>query len=47
MGGSDYPLKELKHAGVDLTTPEPVLSAMNVFAETINELEKLMEEIRA
>jgi oligoendopeptidase F len=47
MGGSDYPLEELKHAGVDLSTPEPVLSAMNVFAETIGELEKLMGEIRA
>ena len=30
-GGSDYPLEELKIAGVDLTSPETVRSAMKVF----------------
>lgn len=43
-GSSDYPLAVLKRAGVDLTTPQPVISALEVFDETISELEKLLEE---
>ncbi len=41
-GGSDYPLNELKIAGVDLLKPEAVENAMRVFAETVDELEKLI-----
>lgn len=41
-GGSDYPLEELKIAGVDLTQPETVRSAMKVFEETIEEMEKAL-----
>lgn len=41
-GGSDYPLEELKIAGVDLTKPETVTSAMKVFAETIDDMEKAL-----
>ena len=37
LGGSDYPIEELKVAGVDLTSPETVRNAMKVFAETIKE----------
>lgn len=37
LGGSDYPIEELKVAGVDLTSPETVRDAMKVFAETIKE----------
>jgi len=37
-GGSDYPLEELKLAGVDLTSPAVVTDAMKVFADTIDEL---------
>lgn len=44
-GGSDYPLEELKIAGVDLTKPEAVGNAMKVFEETLDELEKLMETL--
>ncbi len=44
-GGSDYPLEELKIAGVDLTKPEAVGNAMKVFAETLDELEKLLETL--
>jgi len=40
-GGSDYPLNLLKDAGVDMTTPEPILQVMNVFEELLNELEAL------
>ena len=44
-GGSDYPLEELKIAGVDLTKPEVVERAMKVFDETLTELTALLEEI--
>ncbi len=37
-GGSDYPINELKIAGVDLTSPAVVENAMKVFDETIDEL---------
>lgn len=41
-GGSDYPLELLKIAGVDLSTPKPVQDALNVFEETLTELETLI-----
>ena len=37
LGGSDYPLNELKVAGIDLTSPETVRSALGVFRDTIRE----------
>ncbi len=39
-GGSMYPIEELKIAGVDLTTPQPIESAMKVFKDTIEKFEK-------
>ena len=42
-GGSDYPLEELKIAGVDLTKPDTVRSALRVFDETIDELAKILQ----
>ena len=44
-GGSDYPLEELKIAGVDLTKPDTVKNAMKVFAECLDEFEALLKEI--
>jgi len=41
-GGSDYPLEELKIAGVDLTKPDAVKKALNVFKETVDELSNLL-----
>ncbi|MGE3954281.1 MAG: oligoendopeptidase F [Parachlamydiales bacterium] len=41
-GGSHFPLDLLKGAGVDLTTPEPVLAALDTFEELVNELELTM-----
>jgi len=38
-GGSDYPIEELKIAGVDLTKPDALEAAMRVFAETMDEME--------
>jgi len=45
-GGSDYPLEELKIAGVDLTNPETVNNAMKVFADALDEFEQLLKEIK-
>lgn len=41
-GGSDYPLEELKLAGVDLTKPDTVANALKVFDETVGEFEEIM-----
>lgn len=41
-GSSDYPLELLKKAGVDLTTPQPVQDALNVFEKTLEELESVL-----
>jgi hypothetical protein len=43
-GGSMYPIDELKIAGVDLTTPEPIVRALKVFEETLDEFEQLMSK---
>lgn len=42
-GGSDYPLTILQTAGVDLTSPEPVRSALAEFEATVVELERLAD----
>jgi oligoendopeptidase F len=42
MGGSDYPLEELKVAGVDLTDPAVVNNAMKEMEASLNELESLL-----
>ena len=40
-GGSADPISLLKLAGVDMGSPEPVHSALNLFGELISELEEL------
>ncbi len=42
-GGSDYPLEELKIAGVDLTKPDTVNAAMAEFDRALSELEELLK----
>ena len=44
LGGSMEPLEELKVAGVDMTKPEVVLSAIQMFEEILNEFEKTYNE---
>lgn len=44
-GGSDYPLNILKKAGVDLTSPEPILKALNKFSSIVDEMEKIAKEL--
>lgn len=41
-GGSDYPLNELRIAGVDLEKPQTVRNAMQVFSDSLDELEALL-----
>ena len=46
MGGSAYPLDELRHAGVDLTTPAPVNAALDKFARILTEAEKCVDMLQ-
>ncbi len=41
-GSHAYSLDILKKAGVDMNTPEPILSALNTFEELLSELESLL-----
>ena len=40
-GNSDYPLNVLKKAGVDMTSPKPISTALGIFHDLVNELEEL------
>lgn len=42
-GSSDYPIEILKNAGVDMTTPEPIEQACQVFEQKLDAFEKLMK----
>ncbi|MCK7605606.1 oligoendopeptidase F [Geobacillus stearothermophilus] len=41
-GSSDYPIEVLKKAGVDMTSAEPIRQACQVFAEKLDEMERLL-----
>lgn len=43
-GGSDYPINLLQKAGVDMSKPDPIVQAMQVFAELLDELEQLADD---
>ena len=45
MGGSAYPLDELKHAGVDMTTAAPIDAALDKFGRILDEAEKCVQEL--
>ena len=42
LGGSMPPIDELRIAGVDLSTPEPVCQALDYFAELVLEYQALL-----
>ncbi|MCA0969580.1 oligoendopeptidase F [Halobacillus litoralis] len=42
-GSSDYPIEVLKQAGVDMTSKQPILAALDVFEEKLNEFEQLLK----
>ncbi|ASN06512.1 oligoendopeptidase F [Virgibacillus necropolis] len=41
-GSSDFPIEVLKKAGVDMTSKQPILEALDVFEEKLEEMEKLL-----
>ncbi|HPA80219.1 MAG TPA: M3 family metallopeptidase, partial [Thermoanaerobaculales bacterium] len=41
-GGSDYPVEQLKRAGVDLTTPVPFATAIQAVNRAMDEIERLL-----
>lgn len=43
-GSSDYPIEVLKKAGVDMNTKQPILDALDVFEEKLNEFEALLDK---
>ena len=44
-GGSDYPLEELKLAGVDLSKPDTVKNALAVFGKCVTEFEEILSSL--
>ena len=42
-GSSDYSIELLKKAGVDMTTPEPVRQAFQLFASHLTQMEQLLD----
>lgn len=44
-GSSDYPIEVMKKAGVDMTKPDYLEEAMQVFAARLDELEALLAEL--
>lgn len=45
-GGNDYPMEQLKKAGVDLSTPEPYEAVTRQFDELVTLLEKEVNQIK-
>ena len=45
MGGSAYPLDELRHAGVDLATPTPVDAALEKFERILDDAEATLARL--
>ena len=43
-GSSDYSIEVLKRAGVDMTSKQPILDALDVFEQKLNEMEKLLNQ---
>ena len=42
-GGSDYPIRPLQNAGVDLTDKNSIVSALEVFERGVDELSELLK----
>lgn len=41
-GGSDFPIDQLKKAGVDMSKPEPIIALLDRFEDLVKELEELI-----
>ena len=46
LGGSKFPLEQLRDAGVDMTSPAPVRTALERFAGLVDELVTLLPAIK-
>ncbi|CQR47995.1 Oligoendopeptidase F, plasmid [Paraliobacillus sp. PM-2] len=44
-GSSDYPIEVLKQAGVDMTEKTPIMQALKVFEEKLDEMEQLLDKV--
>ena len=44
-GGSDYPMEQLKSAGVDLTQPETIKAVISQFSRLVDELETEIDKL--
>lgn len=44
LGGSMYPVDELKGAGVDMTQPEAVDATVKLFSQLVDQMDKLLQE---
>jgi oligoendopeptidase F len=45
MGSSAYPLDELRHGGVDLSTPEPIQRALDKFDRVLDDVEETLKKL--
>jgi oligoendopeptidase F len=43
-GDSDYPIEILRRAGVDLSSPKPVLDTLERFASLLDQLEEHLSQ---
>ena len=43
-GCSDSPINLLRKAGVDMTTPQPINEALQIFGQLIDQLDQLLSE---
>ncbi|GJQ62674.1 MAG: oligoendopeptidase F [Melioribacteraceae bacterium] len=46
-GGNDYPMEQLRRAGVDLTQPEPVMAVIKQLDELVNQLEVELKKVKS
>ncbi len=46
MGGSADPLDELRHGGVDLTTPAPIQKALDKFRRVLDDAEETYAQLQ-
>ena len=44
QGSSDYPINLLRDAGVDMTSPEPIVATAQLFTRLLNEMEELLDK---
>jgi oligoendopeptidase F len=43
-GGSNYPIELLKEAGVDMTSPEPIVATIRAFEGVVSQMEEALRE---